>query len=258
MGKAAKRKQSRRKEDVINVAIKLGRETRFYRKFKRNYSQIKNYIDYQSIVALLSFNLWALEQAVEGNTAISILQDRIGLTTDFLAWELLNNPFPVYWLDSDLLLKLKETEPLPEDLSLQRRCKSGVILFPDKVIKAPGGNYLQWIIFVHEKELETLEIKIKNFRVYDREKSEALTEQLAWATVLSNGVGYAGTMDLNESRELNKLVYSPIGLDTLPEKNLMKSTFQILVQLLKYLDSDDAIDNKSLAPGQKLEPLWLK
>lgn len=258
MGKAAKRKQSRRKEDVINLGIKLGKETQFYPKLKRNYDRVKNYIDYQSVAALLSFNLWGLQQAVENNGSRSILKDKIGLTTNFLAWELLNNPFPVYWVNSDLLSKLKETEFLIEDLSIKRKVKSGVILFPDKAIKAPGGNHLKWIIFLHQKELETLQINIKNFRVCDREKNEALTEELAWATVLSNGVGYSGTMNLNKSRELNKMVYSEAGLDSFQEKYLVKTTFKVLIQLLKSFKSEDAIDNKSLISGQKIETLWLE
>ena len=51
---------------------------------------------------------------------------------------------------------------------------------------------------------------------------------------------------------------SDSGLETYKEKKLVEMTDKVLVQLLKYFNSNDAIDNSLLDKSTLLEPKWLE
>ncbi len=164
----------------------------------------------------------------------------------------------MYWLRVDFLEKLIANELSGEDLSVKRPVKTGVIFFPDQVIKAPGRSYLHCLAFLHQDVGESTTIQIKNKRIYDRDSTETMPEELAWITMLSNGTQYSGLINLTLSQLNNKLESEDSGLETYKEKKLVEMTNKVLVQLLKYFNSNDAINNNLLEKSTYLEPKWLE
>ncbi len=239
------------------LALTLGESNEFFPKISRNYPQVEGYLNFQTVASLLAFPLSRLKQEIESNQPITLIGNATASTHAFITWSLCNNPFPVYWVRTSLLHHLMAREPSTEDLSIKRKIKNGVILFPDNLIQAPGRSYLQWLAFLHQQPGELTRIQMKNYRIRDRDESETLSEELAWITMLNTGLGYSGLIDLTNSRKLNQIQYSDSALKTYNEKKFIAIANKVLVQLLKYFNKSDALDNNCVLKSSVLDPLWL-
>ena len=128
-------------------APSLEEDHEFFSKISRNYAQVEGYLDFSKVAFFLSTPLRNLQQQIRYKQPIKMLTDGTASTHTYISWSLLNNPFPVYWVRTSLLQELIACEPSERDLSVPMKIKTGVILFPDNLIKAPGRRYLRWLAF---------------------------------------------------------------------------------------------------------------
>ena len=239
------------KPDKLDLPLENNNE--FFLKLFRNYPHVKGYLDFQIVADLLALPLTKLKRQIYYHQPISLFGNPTASTHAHIAWSLLNNPFPVYWLKASLLDNLITREPQDEDLSVSRPVKNGVILVPHRSIKAPGRTYLHWLAFLYLHAGEFNLIKMKNQVIYHH----AATETLAWITTLKTGCKYSGLIDLTDSQTLSLMQSNNSNLETYREKQFVTTTNKLLVQLLKYFSHKDAIDNNSLSQSTVLDPFWL-